>query len=139
MQISGIIGQVQQQPLSDKNMTMEEKTVLKQHIGQLTSDQQRGIIDIVRDCINQSSNEIFEFELDQLPSRKCRELEQYVKKCIQTNVKKEKRKMADRARRDAQKNNKIGGGGGGGTQPVMYHQMPQQHQLKQQHSMQPQY
>jgi hypothetical protein len=46
----------------------------------------------VQECINQNNNEIFEFELDQLPTRKCRELEAYVRKCIQINIKKEKRK-----------------------------------------------
>ena len=64
-------------------MTMEEKTILKNNIGALTPEQQRGIIQIVADCINTAAGEVFEFELDQLPVRKCRELEQYVKKCIQ--------------------------------------------------------
>lgn len=80
-------------------MSMEEKTQLKNSIGMLTSDQQRGIINIVSECINQSNGEVFEFELDQLPTRKCRELEAYVKKCISINIKKEKRKQADAARR----------------------------------------
>ena len=82
-------------------MSMEEKTQLKNSIGMLTPDQQRGIIAIVADCINQngSGGEVFEFELDQLPTRKCRELEAYVKKCISINIKKEKRKQADALRR----------------------------------------
>lgn len=66
-------------------MTLDEKNILKNNIGQLTPDQQRGIINIVADVINQNGGEVFEFELDQLPSRKCRELETYVKKCISIN------------------------------------------------------
>jgi hypothetical protein len=61
----------------------------------LTPEQQRGIIDIVKDSINQNNNEVFEFELDQLPVRKCRELDTYVKGCIKINQKKQKRKEAD--------------------------------------------
>jgi hypothetical protein len=63
-------------------MTLDEKNHLKNSIGQLSPDQQRGIIDIVADCINQNGGEIFEFELDQIPPRKCRQLEKYVKQCI---------------------------------------------------------
>jgi hypothetical protein len=80
-------------------MSIDEKTQLKNSIGMLTPEQQRGIISIVSECINQNNNEVFEFELDQLPTRKCRELEVYVKKCISLNIKKEKRKQADAARR----------------------------------------
>jgi len=94
-------------------MNIEEKNTLKNNIGALTPDQQRGIINIVSDCINQRGGEVFEFELDQLPPRKCRELETYVKKCIAINQKKEKRKIADQARRKAQKEKDqmaVGGG-----------------------------
>lgn len=45
-------------------MTMDEKTQLKNSIAVLTPDQQRGIITIVSDCINQNNGEVFEFELD---------------------------------------------------------------------------
>jgi hypothetical protein len=90
-------------------MSIEEKTALKQSIGQLTPEQQRGIIDLVRECINQNNGEVFEFELDQLPLRKCRELEFYVKKCIQNNHKKQKRKQKDAARRQAEKQKKVPG------------------------------
>ena len=73
-------------------MTTQEKTELKAQINNLYPDQQRGIINIVQDCINQSNGEVFELELDLLPNKKCRELELYVKKCIQANHKKQKRK-----------------------------------------------
>jgi hypothetical protein len=81
-QIATTIQSVQSSNISDKPMTVQEKTILKESIVHLTPDQQRGIINIVADCINQNNSEVFEFELDQLPPKKCRELEFYVKKCI---------------------------------------------------------
>ena len=50
--------------MNDRPMSLEEKNELKNNIGKLTADQQRGIIDIVRECINQNGGEVFEFELD---------------------------------------------------------------------------
>lgn len=94
-----IIDEIRRMSISDKQMSMDEKTNLKNSISMISPEQQRGIIILVQDCINQNNNEIFEFELDQLPTRKCRELEAYVRKCIQINIKKEKRKQADAARR----------------------------------------
>lgn len=41
--------------ISDRSMSMEEKTQLKNSIGMLTPDQQRGIITIVSECINQNN------------------------------------------------------------------------------------
>jgi hypothetical protein len=46
---------------------------------------------------------VFEFELDMLTVRKCRELEKYVDGCIKENKKKAKRKEADKVRRDKQR------------------------------------
>ena len=103
MQISNTIQVAQNSTQNDRPMNLEEKNQLKLNIGQLTPDQQRGIINIVADCINQNGGEVFEFELDQLPPRKCRELETYVRKCISINQKKEKRKIADQQRRLNQK------------------------------------
>jgi hypothetical protein len=45
-------------------MTLDEKNILKNNIGQLTPEQQRGIISIVAEVINQNGGEVFEFELD---------------------------------------------------------------------------
>ena len=84
-------------------MNIDEKNQLKNSIGMLTEEQQRGIINLVQDCLSTNGGEVFEFELDQLPPKKCRELENYVKKCLSVNQKKEKRKIADQARRHAQK------------------------------------
>lgn len=87
-------------------MTLDEKNFLKDSIGLLNVDQQRGIIDIVSDSVDQKEGQVFEFELDQLSLKKCRELEVYVKNCLSKNQKKEKRKQADAARRKAAKQQK---------------------------------
>ena len=50
--------------VSDKPMTMDEKTKLKTDIGEITGEQQKGIISLVQECINQSNGDVFEFELD---------------------------------------------------------------------------
>lgn len=85
-------------------MTPIEKSNLKDSIPQLSLNQQNGILKIVQDSCPQSrSGEVFEFELDMLTVRKCRELEKYVEGCIKENIKKKKRKDADKLRRDKQR------------------------------------
>jgi hypothetical protein len=59
-----IIDEIRRMNISDKQMSMEEKTNLKNSISMISPEQQRGIIILVQDCINQNNNEIFEFELD---------------------------------------------------------------------------
>ena len=66
-------------------MTVVEKRILRSKIGKLTQNQKRGILDIVRDLDNQKDGMVFEFDLHDLPSIKCRELETYVNKCISDN------------------------------------------------------
>ena len=46
-QVQAIIDSIRQSPISDKPMTMDEKTTLKNSIGAITPDQQKGIIQIV--------------------------------------------------------------------------------------------
>ena len=58
------IEHVKSAPVSDKPMSMEEKTTLKNNIGLISAEQQKGIIAIVQECIDQRGGEIFEFELD---------------------------------------------------------------------------
>jgi hypothetical protein len=84
-----------------RNMTTDEKTRLKQNIGKLTLDQKRGVVPIVQKCVAKNNkNHVIEFELDQLSTECLRELEVYVNKHIRDNVKKQKRKEADRRRRE---------------------------------------
>lgn len=84
-QIENIIQSAKQSTVSDKPMNIDEKNQLKNSIGLLTEEQQRGIINLVQDCLSTNGGEVFEFELDQLPPKKCRELENYVKKCLSVN------------------------------------------------------
>ena len=46
------IDHVKSAPVSDKPMSMDEKTNLKNSIAQITPEQQKGIIAIVQECIN---------------------------------------------------------------------------------------
>lgn len=56
-------------------MTTAEKSELKDSIPLLTLPQQNGILKIVQDsCPQSAKDEVFEFELDMLTVRKCREL-----------------------------------------------------------------
>ena len=64
-------------------MTIEEKNKLKEHIVSLPQDKLAGIISIIQDTLNASkNNDVLEFDIDSLPTRKCRELEQYVEKAM---------------------------------------------------------
>ena len=66
------IREAQSIPRDDRPMTNDEKNNLKNSIGRLNPDQQRGIILIVRECIKYNEGDVFEFELDQLPAYICR-------------------------------------------------------------------
>ena len=61
---------------------MEEKTILGKNIGQLNIEQLKGIIKIIKYNISDKKDEFFEFDIDNLSIKKCRELESYVKNCL---------------------------------------------------------
>lgn len=50
--VQQIISFVKSSALNDRPMTMEEKTSLKNNIGLITAEQQKGIIALVQECIN---------------------------------------------------------------------------------------
>ena len=54
-------------------------------------------------CSKNAASGVFEFELDALPVYKLRELEDYVEDCQKTNDKKNRRKEADKKRREQHK------------------------------------
>lgn len=67
----------------DKPMSVQEKALLRQNIMKLPQEKLQGVIDIIRDSIDLDKNkEELEFDIDKLSTRTCRQLDQYVKKCI---------------------------------------------------------
>lgn len=63
----------------DRPMTDEEKKQLSRSIRNLTAPQLKGIIKIVKDMFPEKDG-MLEFDIDNLPPRKCRELEDYVRR-----------------------------------------------------------
>lgn len=59
-------------------MSDEEKKELSRSIRNLTAQQLKGVINIVRDMFPEKDG-MLEFDIDTLPTYKCRELEEYVK------------------------------------------------------------
>ena len=81
-------------------MTEKERDNMIQQINSLTPQQSEGIIEIVSAYVKRDDNNQVTFELTKLPISLCRSLEEYVKKCVQTNDKKRKRKEQDAQRRE---------------------------------------
>jgi hypothetical protein len=73
---------VQVKPQPEKTMTLQEKKSLCQNIKKLDPKFLRGVLDIVQECMDFQGEEL-EFDIDKLPSKVCRELEKYVKQCLQ--------------------------------------------------------
>jgi hypothetical protein len=79
--------------LMNRPMSIQEKAVLKSNIMSLPQEKLPGIIEIIRNSVDLSQNrDTLEFDIDALPTHCCRELEQYVKKNIQTKAKPKKKK-----------------------------------------------
>lgn len=74
-------------PLQEKPMTITEKNILGNKIRMLSQDQMKGIINILSDhCPVDNNSKYFEFDIETLSTKKLRDLEKYVKKCIKVNV-----------------------------------------------------
>eukprot|EP00347_Sterkiella_histriomuscorum_P018127 403346686 len=72
----------------NKEMPFSERQTLGHNIQFLQTEQLLGIVPIIQDK-SQGQKEIVEFDLKELPHRKCRELERYVMKCIKENQERE--------------------------------------------------
>jgi hypothetical protein len=73
--------------LMDKPMTMAEKNNLGSNIRNLTPEQLKGIVNILSDSlVVDPQSKYFEFDIETLSTRKLRELEQYVKKCLKSKT-----------------------------------------------------
>jgi hypothetical protein len=69
--------------IMDKPMSMTEKNALGANIRSLNPDQLKGIISILSDSNSVEQNlKYFEFDIENLPTRKLRELEKYVKNSL---------------------------------------------------------
>lgn len=65
---------------TDKPMTLIEKKSLCQSIKSLEPKHLKGVLEIVKECMDIKGEEL-EFDIDNLPPKVCRELDVYVKNC----------------------------------------------------------
>ena len=65
-------------------MTVPERQALGHNIKFLKTEQLLGIVEIINDQ-NSNQKEMLEFDLKELSHRKCRELENYVNRCLREN------------------------------------------------------
>lgn len=73
---------IKPQPKPDKPMSFLEKKSLCQSIKNLDPKYLKGVLDIVKECMDIQGEEL-EFDIDKLPPKVCRELDVYVKNCSQ--------------------------------------------------------
>ena len=71
----------------NKPMTVEEKNKLGNDIRNLNREQLKGIIKILNESDSYPKTKYFEFDIDKLSNKKLRELEKYVKDCMNINLK----------------------------------------------------
>lgn len=71
-------------------MPFSERQTLGHNIQFLHAEQLIGMVPLVSEG-QPSQNELLEFDLKELSHRKCRELEQYVNKCLKQNQEQERR------------------------------------------------
>ena len=75
--------------LKDKKMTSLEKKQLCQSLKKLDPKYLNGVLKIVKGSMNIQGDEL-EFDVDKLPHKVCRELERYIKQCLQIKPAKKK-------------------------------------------------
>ena len=71
--------------MSERSMSLNEKTVIRNNIKLLTIEQKKGIADILRDTIDTENKKILEFDIDKLNNKTLKKLDEYVKNCIKKN------------------------------------------------------
>ena len=77
----------------EKPMGIHEKRQLGQNIRKLDPKYLKGVLDIVKECMAIQGEEL-EFDIDKLPAKVCRELERYVKQCLQNSTRTKKKKSS---------------------------------------------
>ena len=68
--------------ISERSLSLNEKTVIKNNIKLLTIEQKKGIANILRDTIDTENKKVLEFDIDKLNNKKLKQLDDYVKECI---------------------------------------------------------
>ena len=71
--------------MSERSLSLNEKTVIKNNIKLLTIEQKKGIEEILRDTIDTDNKKILQFDIDKLQNKKLKQLDEYVKDCIRKN------------------------------------------------------
>ena len=71
--------------ISERSMSLNEKTIIKNNIRLLTIEQKKGIANILRDTIDTENKKVLEFDIDKLNNKKLKQLDDYVKECIRKN------------------------------------------------------
>ena len=75
----------QNMKLNNKGMSVEEKNKLGNDIRTLNKEQLKGIIKILSENKEYPKSKYFEFDIDKLSIEKLRELDKYVKECLNSN------------------------------------------------------
>ena len=70
---------------SERSMSLNEKTIIKNNIKLLTIEQKKGIANILRDTIDTANKKVLEFDIDKLNNKKLKQLDEYVKNCLRDN------------------------------------------------------
>lgn len=68
--------------IKDKKMTPAERKQLCQSLKKLDPKYLSGVLKIVKGCLTTAGDEL-EFDLEKLPNKICRELDRYIKQCLQ--------------------------------------------------------
>ena len=103
--------------LKDKGFSKKFKINLFNNLKLLDSEQIKGVLHIIHEFINIDSDKIFEFDIENVPNYKVKELNKYVKKCLRERKyvtksypfedKKEEIKMVFDKKQDNLENKKI--------------------------------
>ena len=75
----------QNMKMNNKGMSVEEKNKLGNDIRTLNKEQLKGIIKILSENKEYPKSKYFEFDIDKLSIEKLRELDKYVKECLNSN------------------------------------------------------
>lgn len=92
--------QVKSEPpkkVPERPLGFMEKKLLCQNIKKLEPRFFKGVLDIVRECMDMKGEEL-EFDIENLPPRVCRELDKYVKQCLMNSGKSKKKNTVEQIR-----------------------------------------